>query len=312
MRFEQTGKIAEDFYVVGNPGVPIYLLDGPMPVLFDAGVTMMSCCYAEDLQRILGRRQPAYLFLTHSHFDHIGAVSYLKSVYPRMKVAGPAHVGDILENPRAVHVIRELNREALRYGSVSPGRAIYRGNFEPFALDVVLKPGELINLAADRRVEAISAPGHTWDFMSYWIPEEGILVASEAVGCDDGTGYIYTEFLVDYDVYRRSLLHLARLNIRVLCPGHKMVLTGRDVRKYLRRSLEQAAEYVAMVEKFLLAEHGDIERAVARVKAAEWDPRPFPKQVEPAYLMNTQARVQKTWERMQSLRNESGQSASSP
>lgn len=312
MIFEQTGKIDEDFYVVGNAGFPIYLLDGPMPVLFDGGVTMMACCYAKDLQRVLGRRHPAYLFLTHSHFDHIGAVSYLKSVYPQMKVAGPAHVDEILENPRAVHVIRELNREALRYGSVSPRCTIYRGDFEPFALDMVLKPGEVIDLAGGRRVEAMSSPGHTWDFMSYWIAEERILVASEAVGCDDGTGYIYTEFLVDYDVYRRSMERLAGLNMRVLCPGHKMVLTGRDAPEYLRRSLDQAVEYVAMVEKFLVAEHGDIERAIASVKAAEWDPKPFPKQVEPAYLLNTQARVQKTWERMQSRGKEEEQPAPSP
>jgi 2-aminobenzoylacetyl-CoA thioesterase len=304
MRIEQTGKIEEDFYVIGDPGVPVYLLDGAMPVLFDAGVTVMGHRYGEDLRRILGPRKPAYLFLTHSHFDHIGAASYLKSLYPRMKVAGSAHIGEILENPRAVHVIRELNREAARYAHASPGGTSYEGDFEPFTLDVALESGDAIDLpAGGGHVEAISAPGHTWDFMSYWIPEKGILVASEAVGCDDGTGYIYTEFLVDYDVYRRSLERLARLDMRVLCPGHKMVLTGPDAREYLRRSLDQAAGYLAMVEKFLLAEHGDIERAVARVKAVEWDPKPFPKQVEPAYLLNTQARVQKIWERMQARGN---------
>jgi 2-aminobenzoylacetyl-CoA thioesterase len=300
MRFEKTGKIEEDFYVVGYASVPVYLLDGPMPVLFDAGVTVMARSYEKDLRRILGRREPAYLFLTHSHFDHIGAASYLKALYPDMKVAGPAHVGEILKNPRAVHVIRELNRETARYGNVFPDGEIYEGDFEPFALDRVLKSGETIDLASDRHVVAMNAPGHTWDFMSYWIPEKRVLVASEAVGCDDGTGYIYTEFLVDYDVYRRSLKRLARLDMRVLCPGHKVVLTGPDAREYLRRSLDQAAEYLAMVEKFLLAEHGDIERAIARVKVAEWDPTPFPKQVEPAYLLNTRARVQKIWERMQS------------
>ncbi len=303
MRIEQTGKIEEDFYVIGDPGVPVYLLDGPMPVLFDAGVTVMARRYAEDLQRILGPRNPAYLFLTHSHFDHIGAASYLKSLYPRMKVAGSAHIGEVLENPRAVHVIRELNRETGRYAQLSPGSTIHEGDFEPFVLDVALESGDTIDLAADRHVEAMSAPGHTWDFMSYWIPEKGILVASEAVGCDDGTGYIYTEFLVDYDVYRRSLERLARLDMRVLCPGHKMVLTGPDAREYLRLSLDQAAGYLAMVEKFLLAEHGDIQRTIARVKAVEWDPKPFPKQVEPAYLLNTRARVQKIWERMQSRGN---------
>lgn len=31
--------------------------------------------------------------------------------------------------------------------------------------------------------------------------------------------------------------------------------------------------------------------AVKRVKEIEWDPRPYPKQPEEAYLLNTRARV---------------------
>ncbi|MBW2342816.1 MAG: hypothetical protein JRF53_02160 [Deltaproteobacteria bacterium] len=42
---------------------------------------------------------------------------------------------------------------------------------------------------------------YTWDFMSYRVPEKRILAASEAMGCDDGSGCIFTEFPVDYDTY---------------------------------------------------------------------------------------------------------------
>jgi hypothetical protein len=52
-----------------------------------------------------------------------------------------------------------------------------------------------------------------------------------------------------------------------------------------------------MVQEFLEEEQGDIERTVARVKAVEWDPKPWPKQTESAYLLNTRIRVGKICER---------------
>ncbi|MDZ7697184.1 MAG: hypothetical protein U5R49_09780 [Deltaproteobacteria bacterium] len=59
----------------------------------------------------------------------------------------------------------------------------------------------------------------------------------------------------------------------------------------MARALSQAHDYVSMVEECLRDEAGDVDRAVMRVKAREWDPKPWPKQIESAYLLNTQARV---------------------
>ena len=126
-----------------------------------------------------------------------------------------------------------------------------------------------------------------------------ILVASEAAGCDN-----VSEFLVDYDVYRTSLETLSQLDVEVLCTGHQMVLTGADARTHLLDSLDQAADYVTRVERFLLDEDGDVDRVVRRVKIREWDPKPLPKQPEKAYMMNTKARVQTVLKRMVKKRGE--------
>ena len=87
MHIQQTGKITDDFYVVGNAHVPVYLLDGPKPVLFDAGFTALSNSYEQDIKKILKKRAPAYLFLTHSHFDHIGAASHFIALWPKQPEA---------------------------------------------------------------------------------------------------------------------------------------------------------------------------------------------------------------------------------
>ena len=46
-----------------------------------------------------------------------------------------------------------------------------------------------------------------------------------------------------------------------------------------------------MVEEFLREENNDIDRAVNRVKAVEWDTKPFTRQPEKAYVINTDVRV---------------------
>ncbi|MFH1351366.1 MAG: MBL fold metallo-hydrolase [Pseudomonadota bacterium] len=298
MRIARTGKISEDFYAVGHAMTPVYLLDGASPVLFDAGYTAMTRLYLQDIKEILGRRAPEYLFITHAHFDHIGAASHFKDLWPEMQIVGSARSQEILNRPNAIRLIRDLNQEGLRIVRSWGVETLHEAPFEPFGLDLILSPGQALELGHGIHVKAIHTPGHTWDFMSYWVPEKKILVASEAVSCDYGDGFFIPEFLVDYDVYRRSIEMLSQLDFQILCQGHSLVFTEQDAREHLRNTLERSDEYVAMVEGFLRDEGADINRAVARVKAVEWDPKPAPKQPEKPYLINTQIRVKTIWERM--------------
>ena len=96
MRVTKKGKIIDDFYVLGHANFPVYLLDGPKPALFDAGFMALAKCYEQDIKKILGSRSPAYLFLTHSHFDHVGAACYLKKVWPDLQIAGSVKCNDTL------------------------------------------------------------------------------------------------------------------------------------------------------------------------------------------------------------------------
>ena len=297
MRIHRTGKITEDFYALGIPAVPVFLLDGPVPVLFDAGFSVLVPLYEREIKRILGSRSPAYLFLTHAHWDHIGGAGHFKVLWPDLHIAGHARIREILTHPGAIQSIEGLNRQGAR-DMPHWGQAIEKDlPFKPFALDLALRAGQCLELAPDCHVTALHTPGHTRDLISYWIPERRILIASEAAGCEEG-GRIIPEFLVDYDAYRRSLLRLIALEPEVLCVAHHMVFTGQDARDYMMRSLEAAEAYVGEVEDLLRDAGGDIERTVERVRTTEWETLSYPKQPEPAYLLNTRARVRHIWERM--------------
>ena len=294
MRITTTGEIIDSFHVLGHAAVPVYLMDGPSPVLFDAGFTALGPHYEKEIEKVLAHRSPAALLLTHSHWDHVGAAARLKARWPDMRIGASRGLRDTLARARVIQQIRTLNRAALpelrSWGVVD----IYEGDFEPFEVDDVWEPGQTISLAPGMTIQVLGTPGHTWDFLSYWIPERRILVASESAGCDG-----VAEFLVDYDTYRQSLEKLISLEMEILCTGHNLVLTGSDARSYLRESLRHVAEYVRLVERLLSQEHGDVNRVVERVKLEEWEGKPLPRQPEKSYLLNTGIRVRNILNRME-------------
>jgi glyoxylase-like metal-dependent hydrolase (beta-lactamase superfamily II) len=299
MRISQTGKITADFYNLGHIAAPVYLLDGPKPVLFDAGFTTLASLYMHEINNVLGSRSPACLFITHAHWDHVGSAGYFKERWPEMVINGSEEAQKILKNEKAVQFISKFNENTKAYVKTLGVVNINNESFKPFHIDYTLGPNENIKTGENCHVHAIPTPGHTRDFFSYWIPERKILIASESAGTDFGNGVIGNEFLTDYDTYRLSLSELVKLDIQVLCLGHKIVLKGRDAKDHMNRSLEDAEKYVSMVEDVLLEVDGDIERAVFRLKEAEWSSAPSPKQPEHAYMVNTRIRVEKIWERMQ-------------
>ena len=290
MVVDQIGEIAYGIYMLGHRAMPVFLVDGDRPALFDAGLAFLGPVYARQIRRVLNDRQPAWCFLTHSHFDHCGAVAYLKSQFPQMKVVCSKKAADVFGRPNAISLISDLNHFAAGMAvdlGIDPGDT----HFEPFGVDATAGEGDCFEISPDITVHAMETPGHTWDFLSYFVPHRKLLVASEALGTPDETGYIVTDCLVDYDVHYQSMQRLSTLDVETLCLGHIYSCTGSDARRHVVESLVQSRRFRHMVEQFLEAENGDIPAVMNRVKAIEWDGKPGLRQPEPAYVLNLEARV---------------------
>ncbi len=291
MKFDRTGQVSPGFYVLGHRSLPVYLLDARRPALFDSGISCLAPLYLQQLRETLQGRAPRYLFLTHVHFDHCGGAALFKKTHPQMVIAASQRAAQIVTRPNALKLMAQLNQAAAA-DVMPPGRqADQAPGFEPFTVERVLADGERVELEPGLEVEVLATPGHTRDFLSYYLPQKKILVASEAVGVAQLDGDIITEFLVDYQLYLESMQRLSRLPLELLCQGHHWVFTGQDARDYIQRSLQAARQYHDWVLGLLDEEKGNLERVVRRVKAREWDHRQGVKQSEGAYLLNTQARV---------------------
>lgn len=291
MIFSEAGEVRDGFFVIGSPHVPLYLLKGEKAVLIEGGISLLGEVYRRGVTERLGGGHPHMILLTHVHFDHCGAVSYLKKAFPGMKIAASPESADILKRHNAVKVIRALNENA-REAVVGIDEALLlKDGFEPFGVDVILRDGDRIEIGGGLGVQVLSTPGHTRDFLSYYVPEKKILISSEAGGCAVNSRYISVDCLTDFEVYMHSLKRLASLDVEVLCQGHRYVYTNHDARAFLERSMRSALEFKGMVEDLWHRERQDMKRVMARVKEWEYDPLPEPKQPEQAYLANLRARV---------------------
>jgi 2-aminobenzoylacetyl-CoA thioesterase len=295
MLLTTTGLIKNGFYVTGLSSYPVHLLDAAKPVLFDAGMTAAGKMYRDDIRSVLGERQPEILFISHVHWDHCGATTYLKRAFPSLKIAASENAARIMSRPRAVELMARLSENARSIVASFPeieSSQLIKEPFEPFEIDMLLEDGQTIDLGDGLTVEVLATPGHTRDHLSFFVPREEILITGEASGCLDSAGSVITQFLFDYDAYIRSLNRLAALPASVLCQGHRIVFVGRDeVRDFFARSIEEAARFKDRVEELLRMEAGSIDRVIGRIKAEQYDVNKGIKQPEGPYLLNLRAQV---------------------
>jgi len=277
-----TGKIADNLYSLGPEEMPTYLLDGEVPAMFDAGISILGEHYVAEVKKILGARPLHYLFLSHVHFDHCGSAGYLKQAFPDVTICASAISAEIISKPSAVELIGKLN--------FVPGLTEEQ-KFKTFSVDRVIEDGDSIDLLENGYLHGYATPGHTRDMTSYHLPQLRTLIPSEAAGVPAGDGHIYSEFLVDYEPYFNSIQRLSNLEFeRILC-AHRSVYDGEDAAGYFKNAIQQTIRFKDRIVALLEANPNDHKTVARIIKAEEYDPVPEPKLPEPAYDLNLTAKI---------------------
>jgi glyoxylase-like metal-dependent hydrolase (beta-lactamase superfamily II) len=292
---ESAGKITRDFYALGSPDFPVYLLKGKQPVLFDAGMTFMGPRYLDDLKASLGDpAKLAYLFLTHSHFDHSGAAPFLKRNIPGLKVAASRLAGEIFKRPNAIKLIQTLSQGMEeKFRDQIGDRDVA---FQSLDLDRTFEDGEMVELQGGTRIQVLATPGHTRDAVSYYIPHLKALVAGEAVGIVDRKSAIRPVFLSNYDDYLASLEKLRALEIQILLFGH-LYFVVEDAQEMIARAIESTRAFARRIEQELDAAAGDQEAVVQKIFQEDLRERDRMGMEDRPMLLNLTAQVKAVGER---------------
>ncbi|HEU18836.1 MAG TPA: MBL fold metallo-hydrolase [Deltaproteobacteria bacterium] len=290
MILEKTGKICDGLYSIGYHFIPAFLLMSDPPVLFDAGLTIAGPRYLEDMREYVGNPDRlGYIFLTHSHYDHCGAVPFLKRNIPGVKIVTSAPAAATLQKETAVQLMKSLNNDYENKFRKFIGTEDV--SFDSISVDQTVKDGDEFNLGSDWVIQVMATPGHTRDSVSYYIPKIKALIPGEATGVLNGNYDIQSEFSSSYHDYVHSLERLATLDVEILLLPHVHVLTGEDAKKHFVNSLNAAQALKERIENRLDAFNGDRDAAIEAIVKEDYDESQAVLQDKRSFLLNLQAKV---------------------
>lgn len=208
-----------DLYHQGEPRtIGSYLLFDEHPALIETGP-------ANTLENLLAGVREAgvdpsaiqYVFVTHIHLDHAGAVGALLEQFPHVKVF--VHP---LGAPHLTHP-EKLWRSATRVF----GEALETLFGEPTPVPEhrvqVLQDGAVVSLGR-RTLTAVATPGHASHHFVFWEGSSGWLYGGDVAGCDLPDGYYVHPPTpapeVDLEAWRASITKMRSLNPTRLLYSH--------------------------------------------------------------------------------------------
>lgn len=203
--------------VCGDASCAAYLIQGTKNILFDAGMAYSADKMIENIRRELGEEKLDAVLLSHSHYDHVSGVPFLRKAWPEMVVYGSEYAKHILEKPSAKALMRHLSDSA----AVGAGMAAAPDYDEDaLKIDCAAADGEVLEFG-DLAVKVFATPGHTKCCVSYLIND--VIFASETIGVTTRGSYMPC-YLVGYEMAVESTKKLMNCGAKRVFMTHRGIL----------------------------------------------------------------------------------------
>ncbi|MCL2186137.1 MAG: MBL fold metallo-hydrolase [Treponema sp.] len=202
--------------------------------LFDCG--MMFCCdkTIENVKKALNGRVLDYLFLTHTHYDHIGALPFFRKEWNNLRVVTCEIGAAVLLKNTPRRVIRELSLAAAKTYKTELNMDY---NDDLFHADITVKENKIISLGG-LSVQTIETPGHTRDSLAFFIPELKLLIINETPGILMPDGIIYPCYLTSYNDTIQSIKKCSQIPYEHLSMPHCGVAGSKEADSFFEKALE--------------------------------------------------------------------------
>ncbi|NPU85983.1 MAG: MBL fold metallo-hydrolase [Syntrophaceae bacterium] len=298
MRRAAEGKLNDRIFITGHTVYPGYIVKGSKrSVMIEAGLNILGPSYLRQASEFLGSPDSLdSLFVTHGHYEHMGALPFLKRSIPGLELRAHESTGRLLENEKTLKVMNFLSDQTAQYFDdiEVKDEGVEETRIGPVEFADPLREGDAVDLG-DCTCEVFSTPGHTRDHLSYFLREQGILFPGEALGNPimEREDLNKVEFLTSFPDYVSSIEKLRSLgsSVKVIAMSHLYYYTDDDVPRFMDMALRDAHAYRDLIDSYLDMENGDIERAAATMARVEYDEKKSVYQERNAYVTNLTAQV---------------------
>lgn len=271
------------YRVTSGQGGEVLLIKGKdKAALVDCGMAYSHKGLTKNIKDELGDLDLAYILLTHSHYDHVGGLPYLREEFPRARVLGSAYCKNVLERDGARNTIKRLGQvAALSYGG-NPEDIKTEGLW----VDQVLNDDDIVDLD-QLKIRALETPGHTACSMSFLIIPDNILIASESTGILINPKIIHTAILKSHKDSLLAGKRLKDLKASLIILPHYGLLPAEFNESYWAMFFESSEEkknYILTLHKRGFKEKEILDKYIEKY----WEDSREQEQPKEAFVMNAE------------------------
>ena len=232
-----------------SPGDSGFLLDdGKTAILYDSGFAFTGYAIADKIKAYLGNRKLDYIFLTHSHYDHVLGSVYALKYWPEAKVVAGEYAVKIFAKDTAKSLMRNLDRKFADYNGIGE----YEDLIDNLKVDIPVCDGDKI-ITGDMIFTVVNLPGHTRCSVGFYLESEKLLLSCESLGVFDGEDKVVPSFLVGYQMSIDSIRKAQTLDIENVVVPHCGYLDKEQTAFYLeeayRSTVKVAEDIVDLLKK---------------------------------------------------------------
>lgn len=266
----------------GHGGEAVVIRGSEKTALMDCGMAYCGAALIENLQAALNGRPLDYVLLSHSHYDHIGALPYVKQEWPDAVVFGAEHASDILPRPGARKLMKELGEAARDRFSPGSDTEIL---IDPLAVDKIIGEGDRISLG-DRGFTVLETKGHTDCSLTFILEPDSIMFTSESTGILERLDYIHTPILKSYEDSMDSFKKCREYKVKRIVLPHFGLIPEDFNEPYwelYEKEVEDKRKYLAELKKEGISQDEVFERYAKKY----WDEAKAQEQPYEAFMINS-------------------------
>lgn len=239
--------ITPKFYQLGTDNYPAYLSLGDDGMIVEGGVGPTFPIIVAQIKELgIDPKRIKYLALTHTHPDHIGAVPRLKEMWPHLQVVGSIVTEKMLKREGMVEDFLQMEKTIAENLLVKGEIDEWPVEIENpvFAVDMIVKEGDTIDLGAGIVWTVYETPGHSSCHLSFYNEAEKILIIGDATGIYIQDRELYwPNYFQSLEKYCHSIQKIAALPAKIGVLSHGGVVERENVSNYLRNVLKATETY---------------------------------------------------------------------
>ena len=205
----------------------LLIIGSEKTALMDCSMAYCGEALVGKIKKRLGGRPLDYIFISHTHYDHIGAIPYLKKEWPNVVCIGAEHGKQVLDRPGALKVIKKLGNRAAEMYSHGTVKDV---SVEGLTIDKVVHDGDIIDLG-DEKIVVLETPGHTRCSLTFVLEPAGIMMAAESVGILNRRGICHPAVLQSFEDSINSIQKCREYNPKRIIISHYGIIPANYNKK---------------------------------------------------------------------------------